>query len=253
MAISISDLIKGINTKAAVSLIEKTGESGFLKTLNVPGIKASSAQSFGWFIQQAKTVREETLKLVSQSHSFRNPTTGEYTVAPSATQVISDGIHGDNPNMKRPRINQRLRAGDLIMYQYDPKTKDKLPYYDIFPLVFTISVEASGFLGLNMHYLPPTSRAILMDALYSTLNNTLLNEDTRLMVNYEILKGSKKFREFRPCIKRYLYDHIRSSRLTVEPKDWEAVLFLPLAKFVKADQLKVWDDSLAKIRGVKKI
>ena len=51
--------------------------------------------------------------------------------------------------------------GGFYLYQYDPKWKDKLPWYDIYPLVFPFDY-AGGFYGINVHYLPPNARTDLM-------------------------------------------------------------------------------------------
>ena len=52
-------------------------------------------------------------------------------------------------------------SGSMYMYFYDPKHKKTLPYYDRFPLIFPINKAKGGFLGINMHYLPPILRAPL--------------------------------------------------------------------------------------------
>ena len=57
----------------------------------------------------------------------------------------------------------RALIGKMYFFSYNPKWKDKLPWYDTFPLVFPIERYPVGFLGLNFHYLAPKDRAILMD------------------------------------------------------------------------------------------
>ena len=54
------------------------------------------------------------------------------------------------------RTNKEV-VGNMYMFQYDPKHKDTLPYYDLFPLAIVIGPAEGGFLGLNLHYLPPVS------------------------------------------------------------------------------------------------
>ena len=62
---------------------------------------------------------------------------------PSQAQLIRDG-----------KITGRVNFGALNMFIYDPKLKNKLPYYDTFPLVLPIERYRDGFLGINFHYLP---------------------------------------------------------------------------------------------------
>lgn len=155
----------------------------------------------------------------------------------------------NTPEAKANEVKYPI-PGKMLMYRYDPKHKDTLPYYDIFPLIFPISkVENNSFLGINMHYLPPVYRARLMDILYDNLNNTRYDESTKLMINYKVLNNASKFKYFRPCIKRYLMGHVRSRMIEIHPSEWEYVLFLPLATFQKASSRKVWDESIRKIQA----
>lgn len=139
------------------------------------------------------------------------------------------------------------RIGRMLMYRYDPKHKATLPYYDRFPVIFPIEMYKDGWLGINLHYAPPVYRARLMDALYDLINNDQYDERTKLQISYKILAAAAKFRYFRPCIKRYLYSHVKSSLVEIDPKEWDYVAFLPLARFAKQDQRKVWDDSIKMI------
>ena len=59
-------------------------------------------------------------------------------------------------------INRSL-IGRMFFYFYDPKTKDTLSYYDKFPLTIPIELYRDGFLGLNLHYIHPKHRIILLD------------------------------------------------------------------------------------------
>ncbi|MEK9888327.1 MAG: hypothetical protein VW735_06270, partial [Gammaproteobacteria bacterium] len=87
-------------------------------------------------------------------------------------------------NMKRELRNRdrtynkmvETDIGRMYMFQYDPKGKDTLPYYDVFPLIFVLEKYSDGFLGMNLHYLPPVFRARLMDRLYQIERNDALRE-----------------------------------------------------------------------------
>ena len=146
-----------------------------------------------------------------------------------------------------PVLTNRIITGEMYLFAYDPKTKEDLPYYDRFPLVFPFRRVTGGFYGINMHYLPPLLRAKLMDALYDTVNNDAMDETTRLRINYRILQSAAKFRFFEPCVKHYLNNHVKSRFLQVDPTQWDVALFLPLERFAKASKLKVYADSKKKI------
>jgi len=136
-------------------------------------------------------------------------------------------------------------VGNMLCYYYDPKHKVTLPYYDRFPMIFVVDLQSDGFHGLNLHYLPPLHRAKLMDALYSLRTNPrTLDSKTRLNVSYQILKASSRMKLFKPCFKKYLFGHVRSPFKRVNPPDWDKILLMPIARFAKAVDQKVWEDSL---------
>jgi len=142
-----------------------------------------------------------------------------------------------------PFLTNRIITGNMYLFAYDPKTKEDLPYYDRFPLVFPFRRVPDGFYGINLHYLPPLLRAKLMDALYDTVNNDNMDETTRLRINYRILQSAAKFRYFEPCVKHYLNNHVRTRFLWIPADQWETALFLPLERFVGATKQQVWKDS----------
>jgi hypothetical protein len=153
------------------------------------------------------------------------------------------------------RLTDKPMLGRMYLFQYDPKTKDKLPYYDRYPLVFPIAsgrtsgFAASGgsFLGINLHYLPLPLRAKLMDALYDTATTKELDETTRLRISYNILQQASRYRFFKPCIKRYLISNVKTKFFYIEPTEWEMALFLPLDRFVGANKSRIYADSRNRI------
>ena len=142
----------------------------------------------------------------------------------------------------------KLSPGNMFFFSYDAKHKDTLPYYDKFPLIFPIGPAPGGFMGLNMHYLPPVLRAKLMDALYGTVTNDKYDESTRLNISYKVLNGASKFKEFKPTIKHYLNSQVRSRFFYVYPTEWDIALFLPTAQFTTSKN-EVYKDSRRIIRN----
>ena len=149
----------------------------------------------------------------------------------------------------KSRITGNPILGSMYMFFYYPKGSKDLPYFDTFPLVFPFEKTSNGFIGLNMHYLPPQFRANLMDGLYEYANNTKYDETTKLKMNYQLMKKAATLSFFEPCIKRYLSSHMRSKFMYVAPKEWDIALFLPTERFKKATTTEVWNASKKKIRG----
>jgi len=146
-------------------------------------------------------------------------------------------------------LRSRFLPGQMVMYFYDPKLKDVLPYYDRFPLTIIIDKAPGGFYGLNLHYLPPLLRGKLLDSLINDTptNNQKDDETTRLKLNYQKLKSATKYKFFKPAFKHYLTDHVRSRFALVSPPEWEIAAFLPTADWEKGSQGKVWRDSRSMI------
>lgn len=139
--------------------------------------------------------------------------------------------------------------GKLLMYHYDAKHKDTLPYWDRFPVMFPTNLYSNGFLGLNLHYLPPIYRVRLLDALFETVNNKKYDQTTKFRISYEILNQAAKFKYFKPCVHKYLYSQVKSRMIEIPIDEWAYTLFLPIAKFTGASQRQVWDESVKKIMG----
>jgi len=144
-------------------------------------------------------------------------------------------------------LTSQIEVGNMYLFNYEPKYKQELPYYDNFPLIFPIETVSRGFIGLNMHYLPLRQRAVLMDALYGLVTDQRYNESTRLKLSYGVLKNASKYKGFKPTIKKYLNSHVQSRFLKIEPVEWDIALFLPLQKFQKASSSTVYKDSLQAI------
>lgn len=161
--------------------------------------------------------------------------------------VNRNKLMNDPQNVVETLTTQSI--GKMYSFFYDPKHKDTLPFYDQFPLIFMLGPKEEGFLGINLHYLPPVLRAKLMDALYDILNNQRFDKTTKLKISYELLNNASKFRYFRPCLKHYLFDHVQSHFLNIEPKFWDAALMLPTEKFRKADIDTVWNQSRSRVNG----
>jgi hypothetical protein len=144
--------------------------------------------------------------------------------------------------------SNRFTNGGLYYFYYDPKTKADLPYYDRFPLVLVLEIYSDGFLGLNLHYLPIRERIALLDNLMEYADLDKNKDILRMRVSYDILNASKRFKQFKPCLKKYLFGHVQSRILAVQPNEWDVAAFLPIQQFRKATTSEVWQDSLEEIR-----
>jgi hypothetical protein len=100
--------------------------------------------------------------------------------------------------------------------------------------------------GLNLHYLPPAYRAAFMDKLMQFAITNENDEPKRLRVTYDILASTRRYKEFRACVKHYLNSQIKSKILTIKPSEWETALFLPTSVFKGAPTKTVYKESIQK-------
>ena len=155
----------------------------------------------------------------------------------------------EKPRFTRPTDRQKFLMGGLYFFYYNPVTKDDLPYYDKFPLVMPLKRESDGFLGLNLHYLPLRYRIMFMRKLLPFAIYDENDEIKRIRVTYSMLESSSRYKEFKPCIKTYLYNRIQSKIVKVEPQEWDIALYLPIHQFRKEKAKTVWQESVQDIRS----
>ena len=129
-------------------------------------------------------------------------------------------------------LKKRVELGDLFCYYYNPKYKDVLPYYDMFPMIMLLKAEKETFLGINFHYLRPKWRAILLDRVTAKIG--------RGLPRWSKLRN---IRQIAPTIKRYRFDHIMRKVVPIEEDEQEIAIFLPTERFKKAGKTKVWSES----------
>ena len=146
---------------------------------------------------------------------------------PTQRELLRDG-----------RLAGRFHVGRLNMIVYDPKYKNKLPYYDVFPLVLPIERYDNGFLGINFHYLPYALRARLLDRLEKFTRGS--KDDARILASYS---GLKNVGLVKPTLKRYLSTKVRSRFRRIDSEDFLTALMLPVQRFRKSNVNKVWSDS----------
>ena len=143
---------------------------------------------------------------------------------------------GDNQASQTSRIV----PGTMVFFGYDPKYKDELPYYDKFPLILPFHVDSTHFMGLNLHYLPPQMRILLLDKLLHFNRNKDTAPKMKIQMSWELLKGISQTKAVEYSVKKYLHGQVKSKFIVITPDDWPIACMLPLARFAKADEKTVW-------------
>ena len=145
------------------------------------------------------------------------------------------------PNqLLRRQPEDDIMLGKMFFYKYDPKFAKKLPYWDMYPLVFPFERAKGGFYGINLHYLPPNARTDLLLRLIKAQGGSgNLDADFKLgRLTFNVIS---RFKPAIPCIKRYLYGQVRSKGFYgISGEDWAYAAALPIQQFEKADASTVW-------------
>ena len=183
-------------------------------------LEARSIESLRWFQQRVKTLK-----------------------------ITSEAFYRQSSLNKA----RRYLEGRMYTFFYDAKYKEKLPYWDRFPVVLILDMYQGGFSGLNLHYIPPRYRVRLLYELYKYIR---LDDDTRdenmkphIRIRYEMLRGMSKMKFFKPCYKRYLTQHIDGRALEITSDYWDVMAMLPLADWQKKQVREVYTDSIRTING----
>lgn len=189
-------------------------------------IQMLSRESIRWLNQKVKLIKNPNA-IPRQMYSEKERHRNKYTLS----------------------YNGKFLLGGLYFFFYNPKLKNELPYYDTFPLVMPLEKYADGFLGLNFHYIPPQMRIIFLNKMMNRAVYDANDELKRIRITYDILNATRRYKEFRPCVKRYLFPHIRSKIIAVQPDEWDVASYLPVQQFRKDTARDVWQDSITEIRN----
>lgn len=107
-------------------------------------------------------------------------------------------------------IVDEVVPGKMYFFEYNPKLANKLPRYDIYPLVYAVDRGKDNFLGHNLHY--------VRDKLRPALAKSVLNKVARFPEE---------------TIHRYIFKNADNLFFEVKDEDWEFISALPLQKFVE--------------------
>ena len=139
----------------------------------------------------------------------------------------------DMLQMHQAQLVTQVMPGSMYSFVYDPKTKNKLPYYDKFPLVLPFNKDPTSFIGLNLHYLKPSQRIVLLNDLMELAQNNRYGQPDKLRMSWAYLNNASKFPQVATCVKRYLNGHVKSRFIKINPNDWAMSCMLPTENWAK--------------------
>ena len=148
---------------------------------------------------------------------------------PQVRRMIREGY-------KTQKVTVRPNFGMMNLFYYRPKGAEKLPYYDIFPLVIPMGRRLNdGFVGLNFHYLSVPQRWLLLERLSmfqmpSELDSFDTEEGAGEVMALFWSKIKRK-RGVKPIVRRYLTKNIQSYFLKIELSEMLIALAIPMERF----------------------
>ena len=148
---------------------------------------------------------------------------------PQVRAMIREGI-------KTQKVTKRPNFGMMNLFYYRPKGAEKLPYYDIFPLVIPIGRRLNdGFVGLNFHYLSVPQRWLLLERLSMFQVPSELDafdtEEGGGDVMALFWSKIRRKRGVKPIVKRYLTKYVQSRFLKIELSEMLIALSIPMERF----------------------
>jgi hypothetical protein len=143
----------------------------------------------------------------------------------------------------QPYLTNRILPGKMYSFFYSAKNKDTLPYWDAMPLILPFSMTATHFTALNLHYLPPKQRLLLLNNLMKFANNRANDEKAKLKLSWNLLSNASKFPQVGPCVKQYIKSHVKSKFVELPMSSWHIMAFMPIARFKGASEAAVQDIS----------
>ena len=119
----------------------------------------------------------------------------------------------------------------MNLFSYRPETAEKLPYYDLFPLVIPVVRHRDGFTGINFHYLPIPLRVKLLDILVEAFKDDDNRKLDMAWRNISTLKYA------RPIVRRYKAKNVDSLFLKLDVEDMLIAVLLPVEQFYKGEYI----------------
>tara|TARA_B100002019_G_scaffold54947_3_gene47145 strand:+ start:53784 stop:54401 length:618 start_codon:yes stop_codon:yes gene_type:complete len=173
----------------------------------------------------------------------------------NAVREFAKGV--DNPmsvfSSDLGKFETSVDTGNMMMFTYDAKHAETLPYYDKFPLSIIIEPlpNIGGFSGINLHYLPPLFRAEVLGALRETTEK-LTDEKAQLRSSWEVVKRFSQYPQIKGAVKKYIFGQVTSRFYKVNPIHWRSAVFLPTQQFTGATDRTVYRRTMLKEERKKK-
>lgn len=132
--------------------------------------------------------------------------------------------------------------GRLSYFIYKAEYDKHLPYWDRTPLTIMYNEDKLHMYGMNLHYVHPKIRALILESLLEKLMDANKPE-AYLDISYSIMQSLVTIKYIKPCLKTYLKKNMQSKPIILRPETWQKAIMLPTATWERGSDRKVWTSS----------
>jgi hypothetical protein len=119
---------------------------------------------------------------------------------------------------------------EIALFKYNAISGNDTGYWDKFPLSIIVRPLPTHFFGFNLHYLNYDTRKKIIDILVKFKRNNI-SPELQFKTVYPFLDGLVKIGKFNFAYKNYNYENMESKFIIIQPKYYNLVIELPIARF----------------------
>jgi hypothetical protein len=169
---------------------------------------------------------------------------------PSRMSLINNP--GDYKTRKGNEKGMLIGRMYYFKYQAESPGDQELPIYDQYPMVFIFNTSKTQdgknlIHALNVHYLQPRERSILLLKLLKLKNNKTYTHRTKLKLSWELIKSHVDHSLYQKAVHAYRVDRIKSRLIEIFPSEWEIAVFLQLQRWQHITNETVYSSDVRKI------
>jgi len=147
----------------------------------------------------------------------------------------------------RGSSGSKIQLGKMYLYNYAAET---VPFWDQYPLPIIIKKYSDGWLGLNIHYLPPKIREFFIKKVIIK-NYKFLKKGLPAQISYDDIKdvGNLWYKEGIAIIKRYKSSRVKSNLVEIPWTEWLNISTGEGAQWMNATAEAVYKETKQMLRS----
>jgi len=137
---------------------------------------------------------------------------GKIKASRASIKWFQDGIKSKQVNEAQETRN-RFEPGKIYVFEYKPKYKKELPWFDLHPVVLAIEQDGANDFGINLNLLPLPFKEKLLDELYTKLKGSITSSEKEksnalkerpLKIDFKTIKDYLKKNGYDFALRQYI-------------------------------------------------